>query len=68
LKYLELIDNSRDDMIKMLQELLAFRSVVSDETSDMPFGKGVHEADCSDEPENLRNANNTTEKYYPSDS
>jgi len=32
------------------------------------FGKGVHEADCSDEPENLRNANNTTEKYYPSDS
>ena len=31
-------------MIKMLQELIAFRSVTSEETADMPFGKGVHEA------------------------
>jgi len=44
LKYLELIEASKDDMIKMLQELLAFRSVNDEETFDMPFGKGVHEA------------------------
>ena len=44
MEYLALIDNSRDDMIKMLQELIAFRSVADEETPDMPFGKGVHEA------------------------
>ena len=44
MKYLELIENSKDDMIKMLQELLEFRSVVDEGTDEMPFGKGIHEA------------------------
>ena len=43
LKYLELIENSKENMIKMLQELIAFRSVNDDEVNDMPFGKGVHD-------------------------
>ena len=44
MKYLELIENSRDDMITMLQELIAFRSVNEEGTADMPFGKGVHDS------------------------
>ena len=31
-------------MVKMLQELLAFRSVAEPGTDEMPFGKGVHDA------------------------
>ena len=44
MEYLGLIENSKENMIKMLQELLAFRSVNDEESGDMPFGKGVHEA------------------------
>ena len=44
MEYLELIENSRDDMIKMLRELLAIRSVEEPEAGEMPFGKGVHDA------------------------
>ncbi|MCR5481862.1 MAG: dipeptidase PepV [Clostridia bacterium] len=53
--YLELIDRYKDDMIKTLQELVAFKSVVSapvmrmsgenkDEKELLPFGKGVQDA------------------------
>lgn len=53
--YLELIDQYKDDMVKTLQELVAFKSVVSapvmrmsgedkDEKEILPFGKGVQDA------------------------
>ena len=44
MEYLELIENSRDDMVKTLQELIAIRSVEGEAAGDMPFGKGVHDA------------------------
>ena len=43
-KYLDLIDEYRDEMIKTLQELLAIRSVSAEPSDDAPFGKGVQEA------------------------
>lgn len=44
MNYMELIDGYRDDMIKMLQELIAIRSVVGPATGDFPFGQDVHKA------------------------
>jgi len=44
MKYLELIENNKDEMIKTLQELLAIRSVLEPETGEMPFGQGIHDA------------------------
>ena len=44
MKYLELIENSRDEMVKTLQELIAIRSVEEAGTDDKPFGEGVHNA------------------------
>ena len=43
-KYLDLIDEYKDEMIKTLQELLAIRSVSAEPSDDAPFGKGVQEA------------------------
>ncbi|MEL7657255.1 MAG: dipeptidase PepV [Bacillota bacterium] len=44
MKYLELIDEYKEDMIKTLQELVAIKSVASDPVGDFPFGKGVQDA------------------------
>lgn len=43
-KYLELIDEYREEMIKTLQELIAIKSVKADPLGEMPFGAGVQEA------------------------
>lgn len=44
MKYLDLIDEYKEDMIKTLQELVAIKSVASDPVGDYPFGKGVQDA------------------------
>lgn len=44
MNYMDLIDGYRDDMIKMLQELIAIRSVVGPASGDLPFGRDVHKA------------------------
>ena len=44
MKYLDLIDEYKEDMIKTLQELVAIKSVASDPVGDVPFGKGVQDA------------------------
>lgn len=43
-KYLERIDEYREDMIKTLQELVSIKSVGEAPAGDAPFGKGVQEA------------------------
>lgn len=43
-KYLDLIDDYKDEMIKTLQELLAIRSVSGEPSDGAPFGKGVQDA------------------------
>ncbi len=43
-KYLDLIDNYREEMIKTLQELIAIKSMAGEPLEDKPFGPGVHEA------------------------
>ena len=44
MKYLELIDEYKEDMIKTLQEIVAIKSVASDPVGDFPFGEGVQDA------------------------
>ena len=44
MEYLKFIEDNRGDMIKMLQELLAIRSVEEPGTDETPFGKGIHDA------------------------
>lgn len=44
MKYLDLIDEYQDEMIKTLQELISIKSVPSEALSGAPFGKGVQEA------------------------
>jgi len=43
-KYLDLIEQYRDEMIRTLQELIAFRSVASNPVEGAPFGAGVRDA------------------------
>jgi len=43
-KYLELIDEYREEMIRSLQELIAIKSVKTEPSGDAPFGAGVQEA------------------------
>lgn len=42
--YLKNVDVSKEEMIRSLQELISFRSVLGDTKPDMPFGEGVHKA------------------------
>ena len=42
--YFEIIEASKDDLLKDLKDLVAIRSVVSDAEGDSPFGKGVQKA------------------------
>lgn len=44
MEYLKLIDNYKDDMIKMVQELVAIKSVEDKPAPNAPFGEGVAEA------------------------
>lgn len=44
MRYLDLIDEYKDEMIKTLQELVSIKSVVSEAEGEAPFGKGVQEA------------------------
>jgi len=44
MKYLDLIEDSKDDMIKTLCELISIRSVAEQGTDEIPFGQGVHDA------------------------
>ena len=44
MEYLQLIEDSKDEMIQMLRELLSFRSVIDSPAADMPFGKGVQDS------------------------
>jgi len=43
-RYLQLIDEYREEMIKMLQELIAIKSVADDPVENAPFGRGVQDA------------------------
>lgn len=43
-KYLDLIDDYKEEMIKTLQELLSIKSVTGEPASGAPFGKGVQDA------------------------
>lgn len=43
-RYLDLIEQYREEIIRTLQELIAFRSVVSAPLEGAPFGAGVQEA------------------------
>lgn len=43
-KYLQLIDDYREEMIKMLQELISIKSVADDPVENAPFGRGVQDA------------------------
>lgn len=43
-KYLDLIDQYQEDMIKTLQELIAIRSVGAEPADGAPFGPGVQQA------------------------
>lgn len=43
-KYLKLIDEYREEMIKTLQELIAIKSVKAEPLDEMPFGAAVQEA------------------------
>ena len=40
-KYLDLIEQNREEMIRTLQELIAIKSVVEPAMEGMPFGSGV---------------------------
>ncbi len=44
MKYLDLIDEYREEMIKTLQELIAIKSVAAEPLGDAPFGAGVQES------------------------
>lgn len=45
MKYLELIEASKDEMVEMLKHLISIRSVAEEAaTADKPFGEGVHDA------------------------
>ncbi|MDR0357571.1 MAG: dipeptidase PepV [Clostridiales Family XIII bacterium] len=41
-KYNEIIDSRRDDIVAMLRELIAFKSVKGEPSEGKPFGEGVH--------------------------
>ena len=43
-KYLDLIDEYREEMIKTLQELIAIKSAAAEPVGDAPFGQGVQDA------------------------
>lgn len=43
-KYLDLIEEYREEMIKSLQELIAIKSVAAEPAGDAPFGAGVQES------------------------
>lgn len=43
-KYLDLIEQNREEMIRTLQELIAIKSVVEPAAEGMPFGSGVQAA------------------------
>ena len=43
-KYLDLIEEYREEMINTLQELIAIRSVAAEPLDDAPFGRGVQES------------------------
>lgn len=42
--YFEIIEASKEDLLKDLKDLVAIRSVVSEAEGDSPFGKGVQQA------------------------
>jgi succinyl-diaminopimelate desuccinylase len=44
MEYLSLIDDYKDQMVQMLQEIVAIKSVEDKPTINAPFGKGVAEA------------------------
>ena len=44
MKYLDLIEEYRSDMIKSLQELISIRSVISEKDGAAPFGGGIQKA------------------------
>lgn len=44
MKYLSLIEDSREEMVKVLQELIAIKSVAAEPTENAPFGSGVQES------------------------
>lgn len=44
MKYIELIDEYKDEMLKTLQELVAIKSVETKPEGDYPFGLGVQQA------------------------
>jgi succinyl-diaminopimelate desuccinylase len=43
-KYLELIEEYKEEMVKTLQELIAIKSVTAEPVGDAPFGAAVQEA------------------------
>ncbi len=43
-KYLDLIEDYREEMVKSLQELIAIKSVAAEPVGDAPFGQGVQES------------------------
>lgn len=44
MKYIQLIEEYKEEMVKTLQELVAIRSVAGAAEGDAPFGQGVQEA------------------------
>jgi succinyl-diaminopimelate desuccinylase len=44
MKYLDLISEYKDEMVRTLQELISIRSVADEASEGAPFGKGVQEA------------------------
>ena len=43
-KYLDLIDEYREEMVRTLQELISIKSVASEAVDNAPFGRGVQDA------------------------
>ncbi|HVI40625.1 MAG TPA: dipeptidase PepV [Anaerovoracaceae bacterium] len=43
-KYLDLIEQYREEMVKTLQELIAIKSVTAEPLGDAPFGQGVQDS------------------------
>lgn len=44
MKYMDLIEESRDEMIADLQELISIKSVITDPEGEFPFGAGIQQA------------------------
>ncbi|MDD4565640.1 MAG: dipeptidase PepV [Eubacteriales bacterium] len=63
-KYLDLIDEYREEMVRTLQELISIKSVASEAVDNAPFGRGVQDAfeymlkKAADEGFNTENINN----------